>query len=96
MKSIVYAIFVQDIYQDVEMGTARSRRSIGRPPPIYVVNEAPLPEVAYTTSQPSGTFYHALGRPFGVAFNNSTFNSPASEGGFYSTMGKKVSESFVV
>ena len=85
-KLVVHSTCVQDGYSAINVGSVRSsRRSL---PPVYAIKD-PIPHVSYAMAYPGGTYYHAMGRPFGVAFNDSTFNSAPSDG-FYSTMGQKV------
>jgi hypothetical protein len=85
-------IVEEDIYQDVgdcdthSVRSCRSVRSVA--PPVYTVSPAPM-----MTNDPGSTYYHALGRPFAVAFTDNTFSAvgyATSDLGMYSGTGKKI------
>jgi hypothetical protein len=81
----------EDVYQDVEMDnrsihSCRSVRSARSQPPIYTVAPPMM------MNDPGSTYYHALGRPFAVAFNDNTFSAvgyATNDAGIYNSTGKK-------
>ena len=86
-------IIEEDIYQDVpacsQHGSIRSCRSMhsARPSSIYAVNP---PQMA---SDAGSTYYHALGRPFAVAFSDNTFSAigyATNDMGIYNSSGRKM------
>lgn len=89
----VIEIIEDDVYQDLDNRSLRSVhscRSCASQPPIY--SGAP----SMMMSDPGSTYYHALGRPFAVAFNDNTFNAvgyATNESALYGIPGVKRSRS---
>lgn len=85
-------IIEEDIYQDVcsQAGTVRSCRSACSRPSIYAVNPSCGPQ---SYNDAGSTYYHALGRPFAVAFSDNTFSAvgyATNDMGIYNSCGKRV------
>jgi hypothetical protein len=84
-------VIEEDVYHDCDADaqSIRSCRSVRSQPPIYTLSAAPM-----MVNDPGSTYYHALGRPFAVAFNDNTFSAvgyATNENSIYNPTGKKMS-----
>jgi hypothetical protein len=85
-------IIEEDIYDDAcsRGGTVRSCRSACSRPSIYAVQPSCGPQ---SINDAGSTYYHALGRPFAVAFSDNTFSAvgyASNDMGIYNSCGKRV------
>lgn len=86
----VVEVIDEDVYQDVDarsIRSVRSCRSVGSQPSLYSLCGAPM-----MMNDPGSTYYHSVGRPFAVAFNDNTFSAvgyATNDQGFYTTTGAK-------
>jgi len=86
----VVKVIEEDVYQDVDTRSLRSVRSVrscASQPSLYSVSGAPM-----MTNDPGSSYYHALGRPFAVAFNDNTFSAvgyATNDAGLYNSTGCK-------
>jgi len=89
----VIEVIEEDIYQDMDTRSLRSVKSMhscrscaSQAQPIYTVS-GPM-----SVNDAGSTYYHALGRPFAVAFNDNTFSAvgyATNDAGLYNRTGRK-------